>query len=330
MFLQEATQHELERAVAANHLAWMVRKAQAANGEVITTPEVTWTYAGTSGEAMVLFPELTEANADECLDTVIRYYLERQPKSLVGCWSLMPTQPSDLGIRLLARGFQPGWEPCWMWLNLQNLRSYHEEPDGMTIALVDDAVPWNVNHLPYYDRAEAPLRQRLQQLHPQQVWHFGAYLNGAPVGHSTLCLTTGALGVAGLYDIGVVPSAQHQGIGKAITRAACLHAQARGCRYALLNATGERMYRQLGFGKLGDGITWWLNVPRLARHMPSITQIRLAEAVGRGDLAALTPMDVPSSDLNTPLANGMTLIELAAYTEQLAVREWLIAHGAAP
>jgi hypothetical protein len=93
MFLQEATQHELELAVAANHLAWMVRKAQAANGEVITTPEMTWTYAGAYGEAMILFPELTETNANECLDTVIRYYLERQPKSLVGCWSLTPTHP---------------------------------------------------------------------------------------------------------------------------------------------------------------------------------------------------------------------------------------------
>jgi GNAT superfamily N-acetyltransferase len=217
-----------------------------------------------------------------------------------------------------------------MWLDLQNLQSHREQPDGMTIALVDNGVPWNVDDLPYYDRAEAPLRYRLEQLHPQQIWHFGAYLNGAPVGHSTLCLTTGVLGVAGLYDIGVAPAAQNQGIGKALTRAACRHAQAQGCRYALLNATGERMYRQIGFEKLGDGTTWWLNVPRLARHLPSNTQIRLAEAIGRGDLAALTAMDVPSSNLNTPLAIGMTLIDLATHTEQPAVREWLIAHGAAP
>ena len=97
----------------------------------------------------------------------------------------------------------------------------------------------------------------------------------------------------------------------------------------LLNATGERMYRQLGFEKLGDGMTWWLNTPRLARHLPAPAQVALAEAIGRGDLAALAAMDAQSSDLSTPLANGMTLVDLAVHASQPAAREWLLAHGAA-
>jgi GNAT superfamily N-acetyltransferase len=328
MFLHAATPSQLERAVAANHHAWMVRRAQAAGGEVVATPEITWTYAGASGEAMILFPQLAEANAAERLDMVVHYYLNHQPRSLVGCWSLLLTQPADLDIRLLARGFQPGWQPCWMWLDLQRLQTQHPHPAGMTIARIEDELPLDVDDLPYYDRAEAPLRHRLQQLYSQQIYHFGAFLNGVPVGHSVLCLTNGELGVAGLYDIGVVPAARNQGIGKAITHAACLHAQALGYRHVLLNATGERMYRQLGFEKLGYGITWWLNVPRLARHLPSPSQVQLAEAVGRGDLAALVAMDVQTSDLSTPLANGMTLVDLAAHANQPAAREWLLAHGA--
>jgi GNAT superfamily N-acetyltransferase len=277
---------------------------------------------------MILFPQLAEADANNQLDAVIRYYLDRQPRSLIGCWSLVPTQPRDLGIRLLARGFQPGWEPCWMWLDLQHIRPDHPLPDEVSIALVDREVAWNVDDLPYDNLADAPFLERLRQMYPQNIYHFAAYLNQAPVGHSTLCLTTGALGVAGLYDVGVVPAARGRNIGKALVRAACLQAQAQGCRYVLLNATGERMYRQLGFEKLGDGITWWLDARRLARNQPSDSQIRLAEAVGRGDLAALAGMNPQPSDLRARLANGMTLVDLAAHAEQPAAREWLLAHGA--
>lgn len=324
MFLQQATFHQLEQAVAANHREWMIRKAQAANGYVLSAPGVTWTYTGPFGEAMILFPQLTEANANDVLDGVIRYYLEHQPKPLVGCWSLLPTQPPDLDSRLLARGFQPGWQPCWMWLDLQNLKTGHPQPDGLTIARVDTELPWDVDQLPYYAPEDEPFRRQLHHLYPDHIWHFAAYLNGAVVGHTTLCMTTGTLGVAGLYDMGVVPTARNQGIGKALVRSACLQAHVEGCRYMLLNATGERMYRQVGFDKLGDGITWWLSVPRLARHRPSERQIVVAEAVTRGDLAALIQMELQASDINTPLANGMTLIDLATHTEQSMTRDWLI------
>ena len=82
---------------------------------------------------------------DEELEAIVRYYRDHRSKS-VGCWSLDPSQPPDLG-----------------------------------------------------------------------VWHFAAWLKGEPVGHSTLCLTTGALGIAGIYDVGVVPDARNQGIGKAVS-----------------------------------------------------------------------------------------------------------------
>jgi GNAT superfamily N-acetyltransferase len=308
----------------------MIIKAQAAGGEVHFSDGIAWTYAGADGEAMILFPQLPEASADERLEAVIQFYRARQPTPLVGCWSLLPTQPRDLGVRLLARGFQPGWAPCWMALDLRHMREQPPLPSEVTVALLDAAPAWDVRNLPYYSSAAAPLRQRLMEMRPRQVWYFAAYLRGQPVGHSTLCLTTGALAVAGLYDIGVIPAARNQGIGKAVTRAACLHARSLGCRYALLNATGERMYTQLGFEKLGEGTTWWLDARRLARRPPSPEQVRLAEAAGRGDLAALAARGAEAADLNAPLTNGMTLLELADETGQPAARAWLLAHGARP
>jgi hypothetical protein len=157
-----------------------------------------------------------------------------------------------------------------------------------------------------------------------------AWLAGEPVGHSTLFLTYGSLGVAGIYGVGVVPGARNRGIGKAVTAAACRHAQSLGCRHALLNATGERMYRQLGFERIGYGWTWWLNVERLNAHPPSPPRVALAEAIGRGDLDTLATLAQAGCDepLDAPLANRMTLLELAAHAHQPASAEWLVGQGA--
>jgi GNAT superfamily N-acetyltransferase len=333
-FLHDATPRHLEAAVAENHHQWMVRKAEAAGGEVHQAEGVTWTYAGPKGEAMVLFPRLAPATASETLDAITRFYRERQPEPLVGCWSLDPPEPPDLEIRLLARGFQLGWQPRWLWLDLQKLNADHPRPPGLTVAPVEEIALWDAPHLPYYSRDTAALRHALTQPQPGTgevgAWHFAAWLDGKPVGHSTLCVTTGPRGVGGLYDIGVVREARGQGIGKAVTLAACRQAQAVGCRHVLLNGTGERMYRQLGFVGLGYGLTWWLDARRLARRPPSAMQIALVEAVGRGDLDALATLAprVTAATLNAPLTNDMTLPEIAAHTRQPTAADWLAAHGA--
>jgi len=328
-FLQDPTPEHLEKAVAWNHHEWMVLKAQAAGGEVHQAKGVTWTYAGPKGEAMILFPHLTEENVGEQLDAIVQYYLERCPESLVGCWSLDPPQPRDLGIRLLARGFQVGWRPRWMWLDFKEMKTDHPRLEGLKVEMAE-AADWDVSDLPFYSRGMAVLWHAATRLRPQSVWRFAAWLDGKPVGHSTLYLTTGPLGVAGLYDIGVVPEARNKGVGKAVTLAPCLHAQAMGCRHALLNGTGERMYQQIGFERIGFGLTWWLNVPRLASRPPTKEQIALAEAVGRGDLDALASLGrhISAENLDAPLANRMTLMELATHEGRSASAEWLIRQGA--
>jgi GNAT superfamily N-acetyltransferase len=329
-FLQNAAAQELEAAVAANHHEWMVLKTEVGGGEVHQAEGVTWTYAGTEGEAMVLFPHLGADAAGTTLDAIGRFYQERRPEPLVGCWSLDPPEPADLEIRLLARGWQLGWQPRWLWLDLEKLNAGHPRPAGLTVAPVEDEALWDAPRLPYYNRAAAALTHALTQREPQRVWHFAAWLDGKPVGHSTLCVTTGPLGVGGLYDIGVVPEARGRGIGKAVTLAACQQARALGCRHVLLNGTGERMYGQVGFVGLGWGRTWWLDARRLARRPPDPTQVALVEAVGRGDLAALDALvpHVTAELLNAPLTNDMTLREVAAHAEQPAAADWLAAHGA--
>jgi hypothetical protein len=66
---------------------------------------------------------------------------------------------------------------------------------------------------------------------------------------------------AGIYNMGVVEDRCREGVGRALTLAACRVGRQAGCTHALLNATpeGELLYRTVGFESLGWGRTWWLH-----------------------------------------------------------------------
>jgi GNAT superfamily N-acetyltransferase len=327
VFLQEAMPRQLEEAAAWNHREFFIFNALAHGGEIREEEGVTWTLAGPGGE--IPFPGPSDDRAGDVLDSVIQSYLERQSKHLIGCWSLEPPQPLDLGVRLLARGFQPGWQPCWMSCDLKQLNADHPKPEGLVIEVDRGEGVGDVPNLPNPASKEASIFVQTDENYRDRYRHFIARLEGRVVGHSSVFLSEGPLGVAGIYDVGVVPEARNQGIGKAVTAAACLQAKSMGYRYALLNATGRRMYEQIGFQHVGDGQTWWLDVPRLAAHPPTKERIALAEAVGRGDIEALDALHRQghAKDLDAPLTNEMTLIELAVDSGQPSSAEWLISHG---
>ena len=327
--------YQLEQAAAFNHRELFRLSALAAGGEVQDREGVTWTDAGPEGEPMIAFPTLTDERAGAQLDEIVAYYLRHIPRHLVGCWSLEPPRPRDLGARLLARGFQPGWRPCWMALDLERVRADHPQPPGLVVRADSETSLQAVQDLPYAGPDAVALN--LFRKYPDRARRFVAWLDGRVVGHSAVLFTSGPLGAAGIYDVGVVPEARNQGIGKAVVLAACLYARERGHRYAVLNATGRRMYEQLGFEWIGDGWTWWLNVPRLAAHLARAgdsamrVEVELAEAVGRGDVLALDRLGatLDAGQLDTPLANEMTLMQLAVHLHQPTAAEWLVTHGAA-
>jgi predicted N-acetyltransferase YhbS len=314
------------RAAAANHREWFALGALTGGGEVRREYGVTWTCAPGGGD--IAFPQLPAETAGATLDTIVAYYRERKP-ARVACWSLTPARPRDLGARLTARGFEWGWQPHWMALDLHAMRADFPTPGGLRIA-VDDESEWDVNDLPYYSREGAAVLQARARVRPRRMWHFGARLDGQIVGHSLLFLTTGRLGVAGIYSVGVVPEARNQGIGRAVSLAACQFAQALGCHCALLNSAADYLYQRLGFESLGWGQTWWMHAPTLAAPPPTPAQVAFAEAVGRGDVRKLDALDRQAmpDDLDAPLPCGMTPMALAVRTRKPASVRWLAAHGA--
>lgn len=314
-FLQPgATTEQLIRAAAENHIAWFGGDFREENG-------VRWK------EGLIAFPEMPDHVASQQLDTIVDFHRQREPRE-VACWALSPPQPSDLGGRLVARGFKWGWQPHWMALDLSKLSVNFPVPEGLHIA-VDNERNWDVDDLPYYTKGESKPKPSEPSEAEHLRWHFGAWLNGKLVGQSALQVTTGHLGIAGIYNVGVVPAARRQGIGRAVSLAACQFAKALGCHYALLNAA-THIYNHIGFVSLGFGQTWFLDADALAAPPPTPVQVAYFEAVGQGNIAVLDRLyqDHPQEDLDQSLASGMTLMALAVCMEKPSSAQWLVDHGA--
>ena len=326
--LQQATKQQLEQAIAENHRQLFMLGAVVKGGEVVSSGELTYTWSPDSA-ASVLFPVLSEPGIGNLLDDMMTYYRSHPPKS-IGYWSLAPAEPGDISARLLARGFQLGWQPCWMAIDLEHINTDYPVPEGLEIR-VDNSIPvQDVKGLPYGD--SDTVTDAFLQIHPARAQRIVALLDGEIVGHNCIFFTTGPDGVAGLYNVGVLPAFQKQGIGKAIVAAACRCARERGYQYATLNANyiGRRTYEQVGFEFVGHGITWWIVNHDFISHPPSPDLVAFTEAAGKGDIVALEAIGrhFTATELNAPLINGMKLIELAAHFKQPAAAEWLIAHGA--
>jgi GNAT superfamily N-acetyltransferase len=330
MLLQDdAAPRQLEQAAAFNHTTLFGQEAEALGGSVLSRGGLSWTSGTPHSPSMVPFPELQPDDAGRRLDELIAFYLQYPPKG-AGCWSLDPASPADLGVRLLARGFQPGWRPRWMGLDLQQVLSDHPAPKGLEIEIDNTLSLDHIKGLPYA-QVVMPSPQKAEI--PGQWMRFIARWKGKIVGHSVVFLSTGPYGAAGIYHVGVVPRARGLGIGKAVTLAACLYAREKKYRYAVLNSTdiGRHAYERLGFVTVGEGWTWWLVTDRLLAHPPAPREVELAEAVGRGDAAALDRLRslYGPADLNRPMTNAMTMMQLAVHCRQSAAAEWLIAGGAA-
>jgi ribosomal protein S18 acetylase RimI-like enzyme len=208
----------------------------------------------------------------------------------VSCWSL--TEDKALGTLLIARGFEWGWQPWWMALDLTGLPD--EEPRYRVLS------------------------RRRGAIHVLTVRDEHGSLGGVSVNPWH--------GIAGIYDMGVSPEHRRRGIGRALTLAACSLARELGCTHAVLNATpeGELLYSTVGFERLGEGRTWW-------RHPGERTTPRqeaLVEAIGFGDLERLEALRPTDAELGRGIGGAGPPLVITVLTDQPAVAEWILTRRA--
>jgi GNAT superfamily N-acetyltransferase len=281
----------LIRAAAANHRSWFRRLARARGGGVERAGGLDLVVE--PGSATVAFPRSRR------VDAAVERIRELGVRE-ASCWTVAPDR--DLGTRLIARGFGWGWQPHWMALDLARLPEADERHRVTSghVGIPDD--------VPYGGDPDVP-----------PAVHMSIAVDGHIAGHAAM---NPWRGVAGIYSMGVSTAHRRQGIGRALTIAACRIAAEHGCTHATLNATGEGelLYRAVGFESLGWGQTWWFS-PGPA---PSQRQTALAEAVGFGDLAALTGLAPTPAELAETLPGGTSPLRLAVVTDRIESARWML------
>jgi ribosomal protein S18 acetylase RimI-like enzyme len=154
---------------------------------------------------------------------------------------------------LRALGFTADTDPPGMALVLDELVE-PEMPRGLTIVPVGDPETlqvWGQTFTVGYGlppEMGEPFMAILTEV-GGAMQHYLGYLDGTPVAAASLFP---AAGVAGIYDIAVLPAMRGKGIGAAITAAALRDARAMGYNAAILQSSdmGFRVYQRLGFRQL--------------------------------------------------------------------------------
>lgn len=314
------------QALSLNVQAWYERLTRAGGGDIVREGGV----MGADGHMTIASVDPLQINDD--LDRILDWYRGRRRLREAICWYLHPAPPGDLDARLFARGFAPNWQPHWMWCDLRHFHRNDDRLSPFDIQVVENEPVWQRDDLPNYDPQDAPVFAALYRAYPHRAPSLLAFQNHQVVGRCMLNITTGEWGIAGLFAMGVVPSARRQGIGTALARTACHLAQQMGCHHVALNATpmGEPVYRRVGFQSMGYGHTWLLPAQTLAASAPAKDQVRFLEAVGRGDLLTLdqTGKRLEERVLRETSSGGLTPLDIAIRCHQPESAIWLVEHGA--
>jgi GNAT superfamily N-acetyltransferase len=248
------TQEELEAAIDGNRLAYSAVLGESPSGELHVDADAIWISTSVThailngvGQAQLALDGI-EARIDELLDPF-------RTRNLPLHWVVSPlSEPANLGVHLEAQGLLYVTSQPAMAMDLAALNDDLAGPSGLEIGRVADAEMLEAWLRPFVLGYQLP-GLAARAFSDILAWHLNrspAYthylglLDGEPVACSSLLL---AAGVAGIYNVAVVPGARRRGIGTAMTLAPLRQARALGYRGAILftSPMGYDLYRRMGF-----------------------------------------------------------------------------------
>jgi GNAT superfamily N-acetyltransferase len=197
--------------------------------------------------------KLPAADADKCIADVLAWFGER---SVPWRWIVGPlSAPADLGERLVAAGMRAASDHPGMVLRLDRMRDEPASLPGLDVHEVlddDDFDGWaDVQRDTWGLTAESDEAWRKAHLRlgfgkGLQLRNYVAMLDGKALGGAAVFL---AEGVAGIYNVAVVPEARGKGIGREVTLAALRDARDLGFSLSTLGSSdlGLPVYLRIGY-----------------------------------------------------------------------------------
>jgi len=243
------------RAIEENGAEFLMALGRAAGAEVRDDGRVRWTIGNSPIDYhnCVVYADLTEEEANGEIEASLeRMRAHRVP----GSWHVAPSMcPPDLGMRLVAHGFQYGGDDIGMAVELSTLPEEVPAPADFVIESVRDDAGLTVwvetlgsgfGEGPVEAGWVGEMYRRLG-LGDRGPWrHYLGLLASEPVATATSFI---GAGVVGVYFVFTVERARRRGIGAGITLAALQEARGLGYEVGVLGSSemGYPVYRRLGF-----------------------------------------------------------------------------------
>jgi GNAT superfamily N-acetyltransferase len=243
------------RAIEENGAEFLMALGKTAGAEEREDGQVRWAIGNSPIDYhnCVVHADLSEEEADREIEASLR---RMRAHGVSGSWHVGPSmRPSDLGLRLVAQGFEYGGDDIGMAMELSMLPEEVPVPADFVAERVRDEArlgAWvetlgsGFGEGPVEAEWVGEMYRRLG-LGDEGPWrHYVGILASEPVATATLFL---GAGVAGIYFVCTVERARRQGIGAGITLAALQEARDLGFSVGVLGSSemGYPVYRRLGF-----------------------------------------------------------------------------------
>jgi len=313
--LVEASDVRLARALVENHRAWRVRLARAGKGVVHTRSGLDWMLTP-DGETGLAITGMAEEEAEaQLVEAFALFSRKRNPLDVV-VTAGQNSGPRDLIGRLVAWGFQPEFQ-VGMAVDVNALNKRVEFPKGLKLSFCED-VSAVLN-------GRAKVWTKAQTMRPRRVWHIQAVMKRRPVGIVSLHISGG---VAGVYDVMVLPEYQKQGFGTALVMGACLFAKKLGYQYCVLAAGETELFRRVGFYRVSRFL-YTVQESTGLRGRPNDRDLEIACAASVGERGRFCKLlrEYPKA-MTWRSRMGLTPLHVAIASGRPDFACWLIDRGA--